>query len=146
MPIDIEKLNPGCRFYYPGDSDGKEWVMFRLPNAKEQKAVDEDTVETVVEYVHPQTKKGKPDKRKPPYRIEYEQTIPGKEEEREQRMIDGCISDWNLCTPGGEPISCNKAVKVEIVQGMPDFNLWMNECLETLATDQAGQDKELEKN
>lgn len=144
MPFDIENLNPGEWFEYPGDTKLPERVKIRLPDAKTIKDVDAATLKKEVEHVQPRKKSGKIDRRQQLQRIEYE--VCKDEDEREKLLIDEIITDWEIKTPDGDDIPCTTENKIKMMYGSVEFNNFVNDKLEYLTDTKAGHDKGEEKN
>ena len=132
MPFDIDNLGAGIWFTVPNDANPPERVKIRFPDAGFQKAIDNDTIETIVEYVPKRKKSGKIDRRYPPDRIEFQRIIKGKEAEREERYLDGIIEDWDIRKPDGTQIECSKENKSKMMAGSVEFNGFVNDAVEFL--------------
>jgi len=144
MPFDIQNLNPGEWFEYPGETDPPERVKIRLPEQSVIKQIDAETIKKEVEHIQPRKKNGKIDRRQGLQRIEYEVIID--EQKREELLIDHIITDWEIKTPDGKDIPCTKENKTKMMFGSVEFNNFVNECLEILSGEKEQRNKDLEKN
>lgn len=152
MPFDIKNLNPPERFYYP---DSEEWVEFVSVSQDVLESINELTVEKKVEHVNPTNKNGKPDKRRPLQRIEYDKID---ETRRDDLIAERSIYAWHLVDNDGNEIPCTDSkysedgelvemgTKTTILRGHVAFNVWMAECLETMNEAKLRLDKDKEKN
>ena len=144
MAFDIDNLNPGEWFEYPGDAVPPERVKLRLPDGETMKRIDKETVTAEVEHVQPRKKNGKIDRRQPLQRIAYDKIKD--ETKREELMTDHVIADWEIKTPDGKDIPCTLENKIKMMQGSVEFNVFINEKLEVLGTEKDQRDKDQEKN
>lgn len=144
MAFDLENLNPGEWFTYPGDTKPPERVKIRLPDQKAVKVIDKKTLKKEVEHVQPLKKSGKIDRRQQLQRIEYE--VCEDEDEREELLIDEIIEDWEIRTPDGEAIECTTENKIKMMYGSVEFNNFVNDKLEYLGGEEEERKKGEEKN
>lgn len=139
MPFDIHNLNPGERFELPSG----EGVFLRPPNVEFLDSIKSQTTVKKVEHVQPKKKSGKPDRRQPLQRIEYEEVDETKEEEL---IFDYMIVDWDIKTPGGEDIPCTTENKVKLMRESLEFNKFVTENCDYLFKEEEARERELEKN
>lgn len=144
MPFDINDLNPGEWFEYPGDTNPPERIKLRFPDNTKLKEINKQTVKTEVEHVQPRKKSGKIDGRRPMQRIEYE--VVTDEQLRERLLIDYVIVDWEIRTPAGEAIECTTDNKMKMMFGSVEFNNFVNDCLETLKSEAEKESEDREQN
>lgn len=127
MPFDLENLVPEGKFHYPGSPD--EWVLFRgttdeLIRDLRNRFVSKDRTYYVEE--------------KPgniPNAVHGVEFLNTDDDGMFRAMWDWHIKDWNLKTPGGDPIPCTIENKLRLLKNSQAFSKFCADSVNRLDAD-----------
>ncbi len=131
MKFNLKDLNPGTWFYFDDSKPDDGKISIRVLNSKRLAEIRTGTVKTEVEY-----RSGN--------RHEFQVIDHAK---RDEMIWDYCIVDWEKLTDDEDnPIECNTANKIELMNNHIGFSTFVESCLTRLNNDAVTYAEYSEKN
>lgn len=140
MPIDLQNLNIGKRFFWPESGDAEEWVEFRLvPDEVNREFFKQIGIKPSRQVVF--------DNKSRQAQIVKDFELNDKQQEQFFELTwDYSISKWYFVTPDGDEIPCTKENKMLLMKNEPRFSVWANQCVDSMKDALQDVSKSAEKN
>lgn len=144
MPV---KKNKSHKFTLPVERFGKapepEWIKLNHLSMLDIEAINKDITETIIDYVPPKKKNGKPNHRAAPWAIEREKCTD--KHERMRRQWELMIEDWCIYDDNGK-IGSDRDSIYNALMTYPELLTFISECTEAIEEGIIREKENLEKN